>query len=164
MKKILSLILIAVIALAVVSCGGKAASYKTDVPVATLAEAADKVIAASSGMTGMTTEYVENSLGIAASGFEEGIVKVTASGSTMDEYGIFKASSDDTVEALKGQVETYLKTRVDTWMPGCMPEEEHSKVENASVKVIGRYVVYGILSNTEKEAVFSAVEAELLAK
>ena len=153
MKKILSLILIAVIALAVVSCGGKAASYKTDVPVATLAEAADKVIAASSGMTGMTTEYVENSLGIAASGFEEGIVKVTASGSTMD-----------TVEALKGQVETYLKTRVDTWMPGCMPEEEHSKVENASVKVIGRYVVYGILSDTEKEAVFSAVEAELLAK
>ena len=153
MKRILSLILIAVIALAVVSCGGKA-----------LAEAADKVIAASSGMTGMTTEYVENSLGIAASGFEEGIVKVTASGSTMDEYGIFKASSDDTVEALKGQVETYLKTRVDTWMPGCMPEEEHSKVENASVKVIGRYVVYGILSDTEKEAVFSAVEAELLAK
>ena len=121
-------------------------------------------MAASSGMTGMTTEYVENSLGIAASGFEEGIVKVTASGSTMDEYGIFKASSDDTVEALKGQVETYLKTRVDTWMPGCMPEEEHSKVENASVKVIGRYVVYGILSDTEKEAVFSAVEAELLAK
>ena len=155
MKRILSLILIAVIALAVVSCGDKAASYRTDVPVATLAEAADKVIAASSGMTG---------LGIAASGFEEGIVKVTASGSTMDEYGIFKASSDDTVEALKGQVETYLKTRVDTWMPGCMPEEEHSKVENASVKVIGRYVVYGILSDTEKEAVFSAVEAELLAK
>ena len=49
-------------------------------------------------------------------------------------------------------------------MPGCMPEEEHSKVENASVKVIGRYVVYGILSDTEKEPVFSAVEAELLAK
>ena len=164
MKKLISIIIIAATLLAIVSCGEKAASYKTDVSVAALAEAADKVIASADTLNGITdSEYIKNNE-IASSGYEEAIVKVAASGTALDEYGIFKASDDASAESLKNQLTDYLKLRADNWMDGCMPEEEHPKVDKATVKVMGRYVVYCILSDSEKEAVFTAIDNILLGK
>ena len=53
--------------------------------------------------------------------------------------------------------------RLDVWMEEYMPEEK-PKLENATVKTMGRYVVYCILSDEAKDTVFTAVDNMLLGK
>ena len=81
-------------------------------------------------------------------------------GANVDEYGIFKASSEDGVAAVEQMVQSYLSKRVETWMPEYMPEE-FPKVQSAKAQVYGQYVVYCILDDSEKSAVFNAIEAAL---
>ena len=56
-----------------------------------------------------------------------------------------------------------LTLRLDTWMEEYMPEEK-PKLQSATVKVMGRYVVYCILSEDAKTDVFGAVDNLLLGK
>ena len=57
----------------------------------------------------------------------------------------------------------YIARRIEAWMPEYMPEE-FPKMEAASVKIFGNYVVYAILSEDVKADVFDAVKAELTEK
>ena len=131
--------IMAILCMSAVSCGG--ASYKTDVDVTALPPLME----------------------IDVSKFDGHIVKLRASGANIDEYGIFKASENATTADIKSTVEQYLARRVEVWMPEYMPEE-FPKMEAASIKVIGEYVVYAILSEDVKADVFSAIEVELTEK
>ena len=111
----------------------------------------------------MTSDYILGMMDIDTSEFAEYTVKLRASGANVDEYGIFKAKSDDDVENVKETVQKYLAMRVDTWMPEYMPEE-FPKMQKASVKVMGRYVVYCILDDDVKADVFTSIENILLGK
>lgn len=163
-QKLVSFILLAAISLlALVSCGSGAAKYRDDVAVVDLCTMADALISDSSTMATMTSDYLYGMMGIELDGISDYAVKVQASGANVNEYGIFKASSADDVANVEQMVQSYLAKRVETWMPEYMPEE-FPKVQNASYKTYGNYIVYCILADSDKTAVFNAVEAGLKAE
>ncbi len=161
-KHILSIILAAAMltpAIALTSCGDNAPSYSIDLGSADLAAAADKVLTDSEKYAEVPESYITGRMGIDVASFENYIVKINV----IDEYGIFKVPADGNTNTAKEAVEDYLARRVDEWMPEYMPEE-FPKVENATVKVMGQYVVYCILADNAKADVFTAVENTLLGK
>ncbi len=164
-KKHLSFILAIVIAASMVvlaSCGATA-SYSTEIPVSKLTAAADSALPEGSSMTEVPDDYIKGMMKIDVSAFAEYAVKIQSSGINIDEYGIFKAPSEDAVDSIKGIVSDYLTMRLDTWMDEYMPEEK-PKLQSATVKVMGRYVVYCILSEDAKSDVFAAIDDILLGK
>ncbi len=141
------------------SCGEKAPSYSAELSAAELAASADKVLTDSEKYAEVPESYINGRMGIDVADFESYIIKINV----IDEYGIFKISAGGDTNAAKEAVEDYLARRVDEWMPEYMPEE-FPKVENASVKVMGQYVIYCILADDAKTDVFEAVENTLLEK
>jgi hypothetical protein len=144
-------------------CNEKIITYKTDIPVDKLCEVADSKISDSATMALMQPDYIKGMMNVDVMSFEEYAVKVQASGANVNEYGIFKAPSDDAVDGIVSMVKEYLAMRVDTWMPEYMPEE-FPKVKEATCKVMGRYVVYCILSESERREVYTAIDNALLGK
>ena len=138
---------------------GETVSYSTDIAVSDLAASADTALTDSDKYADVSESYITNRMGIDLSGIEDYVVKINV----IDEYGIFKAPSNDDAAKIEETVESYLDKRVEEWMPEYMPEE-FPKVENATVKVFGNYVVYCILADDAKSDVFTAVENTLLDK
>lgn len=104
----------------------------------------------------MTEDYVTGMLSFDVSKVSEYSVYVDASGTSVDEYGVFKANKGEGEEVQK-LLQAYLDMRLDTWMDEYMPEEK-PKVEKAVIKNYGDYYIYVILGESEREAFFTAFE------
>lgn len=144
------------------SCGGSA-TYKTDVAVSEISAAVDALLDNPGDFATMTEGYIVGMMEIDPSQFEECVIKLRASGSNIDEYGIFKAADSEGVANAVAVANAYIARRIEAWMPEYMPEEL-PKMEAASVKIFGNYVVYAILAEDVKADVFDAVKAELTDK
>lgn len=144
------------------SCGGETA-YKTDVPLSQLQSAAEAVLSNTDTLATLDSDYIEYMMELEASSFAEAIVRQQASGISADEYGIFKAASNEEAAALGAMLEAYLTKRDETWNPS-YDADQYPKIKNATVKVFGQYAVFCILSDTDRDAVYSAVENILLGK
>lgn len=107
----------------------------------------------------MNEGYVSGVMDFDLTKVAEYVVCVDASGTTVDEFGIFKAN-ENAGEDVEGMISEYLAVRLDTWMDEYMPEEK-PKVENAQIKNHGDYYIYAILADTEKEHLFGAFEEAL---
>ena len=79
------------------------------------------------------------------------------------KFGIFKAVDEESAKTLGGLLQKYLEKRIDTWNPS-YDADQFPKIKNATVKVMGQYAVFCILSDADREAVYSAVENMLLGK
>jgi len=101
----------------------------------------------------MTEAYVSGVMSVDVSKMEEYAVYVDASGTSVDEYGVFRAKEDEGDNVQK-MLQDYLDMRLDTWMDEYMPEEK-PKVKNAKIKNNGDYYIYVILSDSEREEVLS---------
>ena len=97
----------------------------------------------------MTEGYVIGVMNFDLTKVSEYVVCVDASGTTVDEFGIFKANAE-TGEEVETMLTEYLEMRIDTWMDEYMPEEK-PKVENAKIINNGDYYIYAILGDSEKE-------------
>ncbi|MBQ8509040.1 MAG: DUF4358 domain-containing protein [Clostridia bacterium] len=160
--KLLSLILAAVTLLTFAACG-ETISYQNNISVTTLCDAATPLLSDADQMTAMTDDYISNWFDADVSMFADYAMMVRSSATNVDEYGIFKAVNEEGVKEVEQVVQDYLTKRDEVWMPEYSPEER-PKVQNATVKVMGEYVVYGILSDSDKDAVFAAIENVLLGK
>ncbi len=161
MKKIIVLLLIiaALFSLCACSKGDSKVEYKTDVAVSDIS---DNIVALNSdwNFAAMTDSYISGAMQIDVSGYADYIVNMNAFGTNVDEFGIFKASDEASVESVKAAAEGYLKFRLDTWMEEYMPEEK-PKLEKAEVKVCGLYVMYAILDDAARADAFEAFETTL---
>ena len=154
MKRTIS-ILLALAALACLLCGCGGKSARSDVPVDEIAAAVDKAIGGEK-FTTVDESYVSGRLKVDAAKCDGFVVRLNV----VDEYGVFKAKDAENAKELKAEVEAYLKNRLETWMDEYMPEEK-PKVENAECRVFGNYVTYAILSESDRAAVFKAIDAAL---
>ncbi len=159
----LILAIIALIPTAALASCGNSVSYANDVLVVDLCTKVDALLTNPTEFALMSDDYIKGMMYVDTSKFADYAVKLRASGANIDEYGIFKAPDNSDPSLIKETVEAYLKMRVDTWMPEYMPEE-FPKMQSASVKVFGQYVIYCILDEATKTNVFSAVEEALAAK
>ena len=154
LKKSISLLLVcAALAALLTGCGGKT----KDVPVKDLA---DKVSAAigNSDMETIPDNYVKGYLRHEPSELGEFVILKNVMGTSIDEFGIFKAGAM-TADQLKTMISDYIKLMQDAWM-NYQPEEK-PKLDNAEVKTVGDYVMYAILSDTDRAAAFKAFEGAL---
>jgi len=134
-------------------------AYRSDVSVAALSEAVEQYVDGN-GLAEMTEGYVSGMMHMDISLFEEYLVKISAYGSSIDEYGIFKSADEDSISAVKAQAEAYLQLRKDSWMEEYLPEEK-PKLTQAAVKTCGRYVIYLILGDDARQSALDAFENAL---
>lgn len=162
-KNTISLVLCAVLMLYMLAACGGSSEYRDDVAVSEIGDSFDAILSSGADMKELSDTYITGSMKMDVSDYEEYCVKVASKGITIDEYGIFKGEDAKNTEAIETAVNDYIQLRIDTWMSEYMPEE-FPKLENAEVKVCGNYVMYAILSDEEKTAVFDAFETSLKAE
>ncbi len=163
MKKFLPFLLITAMLLCVVSCGENTASYASDIAVSDLAAVADAALGGEHPLTVVPDDYIIGMNQVDVSVFADYVVKMQTVGANIDEYGIFKAPDSESVDSIEQIAKDYIQMRIDTWNPSYLAEDR-PKVDNATVKVMGQYVMYCILADDAKSAVFTAVENKLLGK
>ena len=159
MKKKNLATLIAALVMALCLFAGCGAQAK-NVPVADIAAAVDTALGKEDALTAVDDSYIKGYMKIDTSSFEEFTVKINAFGANIDEYGIFKAADSSQAKEIKTAVEAYLQLRLDTWMDEYMPEEK-PKLTSAEVRTNGNYIMYCILSDSDKTAAFGAFDSSL---
>lgn len=143
------------------ACSGKDdGAVRDDVPVADLVTAIDAQIEGSDGLIEPGDGYIVGSMKLDPEALGEYVVKISAFSTSINEYGVFKAASPEEAETLEGTLKDYLTMRNETWMTEYLPEE-YPKLENAKVVREGCYVLYTILSDTERDAVGTAFSGAL---
>ncbi len=150
MKKQIALILALALCLAAFAgCGSEAA----DPGFEAVAEAVKSAVGTGS-MAEQDSAYIENMIGLASGSYEQALVMVTNMGTSIDEFGLFKAAGEEQVEGIHSAIDAYLEHRLEGWMP--YQPEELPKLQNAQVFTEGNYVLYLILSEDVKAAASSA--------
>ena len=126
---------------------------RDDVPVTELAEAMLLKIAAREDLAEMNEGYIAGMMGLELTDYEEYAVYVSALGTNIDEFGVFKVAEGFSADEAAEKLEDYLQMRRDTFMKEYTPEEQ-PKLEKAKVFTLGNYAVYAILSESERQDVF----------
>ena len=153
MKKALAVLFAAA---AIVLCGCSQ-DLRDDLDARDVADAVDAVMP---GLAEMSEAYLKGAMKLDTELFASYSVRINASGTSIDEYGVFKAATPGGTEAAVKAVEAYLQLRKDSWMPEYMPQER-PKLDSASVRSFGRYVMYVIASDDVRDAAFASAEASL---
>jgi len=166
-KNTISLVLCTVLILSLLAAcagaGGSKSAYRDDVPVSEIGAAIDTELESGPDMIELSETYIDGSMKMDVSDFEEYCVKIATKGVSIDEYGVFKGLDAKHAKTIEAAAKDYLKSRIDTWMSEYRPEE-YPKLENAEVRVCGNYVMYAILSDSERAAAFDTFEASLKAE
>lgn len=158
-SKIIALVLVmAVLAATLCACGGK--TETKNVPAADIAAAVADKIGKTDSLTAVEANWIKGWMKTDAANFGDYTVMVNVYGANVDEYGIFKAGENMSAADIESTVKAYLELRLQSWMDEYMPEEKY-KVEDASYKVLGDYVMYCILSAEDSEAAFATFEGLL---
>ncbi len=162
MKKSLSAIIILTLILTVLisACGGK--TIKNDVAVSALSSSVESVLSGDTEFVDAPESYITSSMKLDVATISEYTVRINSRGVDIDEYGIFKASDDAQLKTLQTMANDYLQFRLESWMEEYMPEQ-FPKIQSSEVKVVGNYIMYAILSDSDKAAAFSAFEKSLMA-
>lgn len=156
MKKIISVLLIIATIFCIASC---AKEYRSDISTAELSEAVAKKLSNPDILVSTDEYFIEYFNEEYASLAKEFSAKQSNSGTSFDEYGIFKVNDQADTAKIKTMIEEYIQFRIDADM-GYVPEEL-PKIKNAEIKIIGNYVAYAFLSDSDKTAAFAEIENKL---
>ena len=152
MKKISAVLLIVLSLCLLGACGGD------DVKDPGMEAVASAVFGSidTEDMAQIPDTYVEGMMKIPLDGYVSRNAIISSTGTSIDEYGIFQGKDEAQTAELKAALEDYLEYRMELWMDEYMPEEK-PKLVNAEVWSEGNYVMYAILDDAEREAVYKAV-------
>lgn len=160
MKKTLSILLPALLlcALLLTGCGGE--TTQKDVSLDELSGAVLEAIGMTDTMVDTTDVIVEGFLQLSPDQFGGCVVYRNSYGTSVDEFGLFKAGTL-TLEEIKSAVEDYLNVLRETSMAALYTPEEVPKLEGAQVRTVGDYVMYCVLSDADMDAAFDAFASAL---
>lgn len=160
MKKRIFAVLLTAVLLALPSCTKDTPpSYRSDKTAVEVYSAVAEVVSTDAPLAAVDTDYVRYRMMLDTSIMEDYAIYMQNTGSSLDEIGIIKAIGNDTA-AVEKAVQDYLTQRNEEWT-GMYLVEEYPKLRDAEYRIFGQYVVYGILSEAEKTALFDAVSASL---
>lgn len=152
--------LILALCLLFASCN-RTPKYRDDVKTSELADSIKLKIEGGDKLTEIDASFMQSSMGIDATEYEDFSVFITVVGTSINEFGIFRVKDEAHAEELKGKLQDYIDLRNEAWMPEYLPEE-YPKLKNAEIKSAGLYVMYAVLSDSEKEAAFKELENMLV--
>lgn len=87
------------------------------------------------------------------------VIKAKAT-KNINEIGIFRVE-DGKAEEMKAIVEKYLTAKQENYRNMDYFPEEVEKIDIATVKVFGNYVVYSFLNESDSEAFYDAIEKQI---
>ena len=166
-RVLLSLLLALILILPLVSCdGGK---YRDDLTAAQLTDSITAALPAGDGWRQVSNAYIspsswgEDYADYLAKVSEYRIVVSENSDMNIDEVGVFLCKTEKDAKAVKSFAENYLaaKTLQMTPLLKSYNPDELPKLDNATVTVMGRYVVYTILSSADTATAGSTAEKAL---
>lgn len=159
-KNALSLLL--VLCTLLCACGSKSA-YADDLPCAELSDAMEDQIPVDFGYETFGRDHIRYY-------FEDTelpddlCLRYSVRSEDINEVGIFHAPDEAAREEIKALSQRYLEElrRDQSAFIASYAPEELPKLERAEVKVFGNYVVYAILSDSDRELVFDTIEKKLM--
>ncbi len=161
-KRLPALLLLTVLFLAaLVGCANGQKTYRSDVDVHALAEACGAKLASTSLMADADEDYLRYRMGLSESFLPNAVIRIQNAGTALDEFGILRAPDNLSPVLVEDTVKAYLDARNEEWT-GLYLAEEYPKLRDAEYKVFGQYVVYAILSEEDRAALFAEAEAQLL--
>lgn len=155
-----SALLCAVMICLLLGACGSGTKVRDDVAVSDIVAKVSESIGKTDSLVEADANYIKGFMKTDPAEFGEYAMLINAYGVNIDEFGIFKAGGSMSAEDIKATVDAYLQLRRDSWMDEYMPEEK-PKLTSAEVKVLGDYVMYCILSDSDKTAAFAAFEDAL---
>ena len=154
MKK-LSILLITVLLLILVSCGG---DYIDTVSSSELATAAIKSVTTEGGTRvlddDVILEFVEDEV---PSYLRDYTVIKANNAKNINEIGVFRVE-DGKANDMKAIVEDYVSNLQGQYRSMQYFPEEVEKIDCATVKIYGNYVIYSFLNEMDTEAFYNAIE------
>lgn len=135
--------------------------FKSDITAIEFAERFDSMLLNGTKLTAVDDDYINGMLELNLNDVTEYVLKIQTSGTEVDQYGIFKTTSEIKAEALADSVKSYLEMLSDNWQNFNYLPEEMPKINAAEVKSAGLYVVFVIATEDEKTAVFDEFFAML---
>ena len=152
-KIVILLTVIIISSFVLVSCG----TANKEVSVDDLFSAVDKVVAEKENLSDFSLDTMKSFYSeIDAGLISEYKAMRTTSGTKVDQYGVFICNDDESAKTFAGQLEDGVKTMaVSAANFGYTPEEQ-PKLDNAKVVYSGKYVMFAVLSDAEREAAVSA--------
>ena len=167
LRVLLTLLLALTMALPLVACNG--GSYRDDLTAAQLTDGITAALPAGDGWRQVSDSYIspsswgEDYADYLAKVADYRILVSENSDMNVDEVGVFVCKSAQDTKAVKKFAENYLaakalqlKPLLESYNPDELP-----KLDNATVTVMGRYVVYTILSTADTTTAGSAMEKAL---
>ena len=167
LRALLCLLLALTLTLPLVSCdGGK---YRDDLTAAQLCNGVTSALPAGDGWRAVSENYIspsswgENYTDYLAKVTEYRIVVSENSDMNIDEVGVFLCKSEKDAEAVKTFCENYLAAKTLQLKPllEFYNAAELTKLDYATVNVMGRYVMYTILSSADTTTAGSTMEKTL---
>ncbi len=154
-SRIFSIALLFIMIFSCVSCSS-APTYRDDVSASELLDELASSIG-SSDMSEADKDFIGYYIDSDISVLSDYAVRLQTNGVNIDEIGVLKCDTPASAEAIASE---YLKSRNDNWNPSYLAEER-PKMEAAEYRTFGNYVVYAILSETDKQTVFNTAETFL---
>ena len=159
MKKSLLILLSLALLLSLASCQGK--NYTDDVAVLPLVENAISALGDDLDFSTAQSGYLDDYF-TTPSYVTDSVIQFATSGNNLDEVGIFHVTAGNAKE-MASLLEDYLSRSYEAnqaWYDSYIPQET-PKLRDAEVKAFGNYVVYAILSSSDRTVFFNGIEAEL---
>ena len=164
---LLSLLLALTLILPLAACNNR--SWRDDVTAADLSQSITAALPAGDGWRQVSDGYIspsswgEDYADYLAKVSEYRIVVSENSDMNIDEVGVFVCKTEKDTKTVKSFAENYLaaKTLQMTPLLKSYNPDELPKLDNATVTVMGRYVVYTILGSADTTTAGSAMEKAL---
>lgn len=141
--------------------GKNTAVFKSDITAVEFSEQFDTILVNGAKLTAVDDDYITGMLELNLDDVTEYVLKIQTSGTEVDQYGIFKTTSEIKAEELAGSVKSYLEMLSDNWQNFNYLPEEMPKINAAEVKSAGLYVVFVIATEDEKTAIFEEFSSML---
>ncbi len=159
-KAFTSLLLTALLLLTLPSCS-KAKTYRDDILCKELADTAlntfDESNSYATGADGFLDDYFQ-----IPDYVTDHSIRFSSNGANLNEVGIFHTADGKAMD-LQAMLKDYLADSLEkneAWYNSYIPEEVY-KLRDAEVRTYGNYVIYAILSPTDRASLFNATESSL---
>ena len=167
LRVLLALLLAMTLTLPLVACNS--GSWRDDVTATQLTDSITAALPAGDGWRQVSDAYIspsswgEDYADYLAKVEEYRILVSENSDMNIDEVGVFVCKSEKDAKAVKEFAENYLAAKALQFKPllESYNPDELPKLDYATVNVMGRYVVYTILSSTDTTVAGSAAEKAL---
>ena len=148
-------------ALFLTSCRNR--NYSDTVSCRTLSEAAMQVIPVQNGYAEFDTSHIRYNFENTTLHNDSCII-YSADTQDINEIGIFRVESTENIDGLVALAEDYIsdmqknqRAFIESYAP-----EETKKLDSARIYVLGNYVIYTILSPSDRDAAINKIEALLI--